>query len=78
MPERGEVKRARRDVEEVMSDWSAIVVGWPRELPREMRVEEMMPVLVRNQSECWSASMALCWRHGGTRTVLTRSQTAAR
>lgn len=45
MPEIGEVRRAKKEVEEVIRDWSATVVGRPRDVSNAMRVEEIIPVL---------------------------------
>lgn len=43
-PERGEMRSAKREVQDVMRDLSRVVRGRPRELCRLIRVEDITPV----------------------------------
>lgn len=44
MPEMGEMRRAKRAVEDVIRDLSRVERGWPREDFIETRVADMTPV----------------------------------
>ena len=44
-PEMGETTRARKEVLDAMRDLSHVVVGREREFPREIRIDDMTPVL---------------------------------
>lgn len=54
-PVSGEASSAKKDVEDVMSDLSRVVRGrWERDVPIDMSVEEMTPVLYYTVSPTWS------------------------